>query len=109
MASAETESKMTLGKLPKDNQKKDAGIATTHNTRTPLTRKIRDQILKRDHCCKFIDKQTGKICGSKWRLHVDHIQPVWAGGVNEIHNLRILCANHNLERYRAQAGLSRKE
>ena len=108
LVSTETESTMSIRELPEDNQEKDSRIETTHKTRMPLSKKIRDQISKRDLCCQFTDKQSGRICGSKWRLHVDHIQPVWAGGENAIHNLRILCANHNLELYRSQTGLSRK-
>jgi len=107
-------------KSPKE-RKKDETSRTTQNiavadvagievikARVPLNKKVRDQVFERDKCCQFKDKHTGKMCGSKWRLHVDHVHPVYAGGSNEVQNLRILCANHNLELYRSQAGLARK-
>lgn len=65
------------------------------------------QVLQRDQCCQYKDQKTGKVCGSKWNLQVDHLQPRWAQGANELSNLRVLCANHNQEVYRQQAGLRR--
>ena len=50
----------------------------------------------------------GGTCGSQNFLQLDHIQPVWAGGDSEPDNLRVLCAAHNRERYRQQAGLAAK-
>lgn len=73
--------------------------------RTALTKNVRDQVLNRDQCCQYQDPHTKQLCGSKWHLHVDHIQPVWANGSNDVQNLRALCANHNLEIYRKQAGM----
>ena len=55
--------------------------------RIPLSRGLRDQVLKRDgyRCVK---------CGASHkdkRLEVDHIIPVAKGGTNDIDNLRTLC------------------
>ncbi|MNK01199.1 hypothetical protein D3C87_189940 [compost metagenome] len=63
-------------------------------------------IYKRDKSCSYKDPQTGKTCGSTWKLNIDHIQPVWAEGNNLESNLRILCASHNRDAYRKQAGLA---
>jgi hypothetical protein len=60
-------------------------------------------VRQRDKCCQWKDPQTNKQCKSTYLLQVDHIQPKWAGGSNNISNLRILCAAHN--RYRYQQGL----
>lgn len=46
------------------------------------------------------------VCGSKFQLQVDHIRPRWAGGGNEVANLQILCAVHNREKYRQEAGVA---
>ena len=69
-----------------------------------------DQIL--EYAANFViqykDKITGKTCESKWRLTIDHIIPVWAGGSNEPENLRILCRAHNHGLYRQQAQISQR-
>lgn len=88
-----------------DNRSSKVDKLEVRKARTPLAKSVRDHVLKRDECCQYQDQQTGKVCGSKWHLHIDHIQPVWANGSNNIKNLRILCANHNLEIYRQQAGV----
>lgn len=46
------------------------------------------------------------VCGSKFQLQIDHIRPRWAGGGNEVANLQILCAVHNREKYRQEAGVA---
>lgn len=79
------------------------------NTSKPknLGLSLKRQVLLRDKCCQYRDLKTGKVCGSKWNLEVDHIKPLWAEGTNTIPNLRVLCANHNKEVYRQQANIRR--
>lgn len=60
-------------------------------------------VLQRDQCCQFVDKTTGKKCNSKYFLQTDHVHPKWAGGSNDISNLRTLCAAHNRFRYKIGA------
>ena len=54
--------------------------------------------------CQFRDPISKKVCGTSQFLTVDHIQPRWAGGSDEASNLRVLCKNHNMYRYKIQAG-----
>lgn len=68
---------------------------------------IKSQVRQRDQCCQYRDPKTNKMCGSKWNLETDHIQPRWAGGKNELQNYRLLCASHNKELYRQQARIRR--
>lgn len=74
--------------------------------RKAISRTVQRELFQRDQCCQYKDKNTGKQCKSKWRLTIDHIRPVWAGGSNTSENLRVLCSNHNREIYRQQAYLS---
>lgn len=66
-----------------------------------LTSKLKKEVLIRDKNCQFKNHQTGQVCGSKYFLEVDHIQPRFVGGSNDGDNLRLLCRNHNQFRYRA--------
>jgi HNH endonuclease len=72
-----------------------------------LSVKLKQAALLRDRCCQYKDQRSGKLCGSRWRLEVDHIHPLWAEGANTLENLRVLCANHNQELYRRQASIRR--
>lgn len=45
------------------------------------------------------------ICGSRHRVEVDHITPLFAGGSNDPSNLRLLCKAHNIWRYKQGAGI----
>ncbi|WP_413574997.1 HNH endonuclease [Bdellovibrio sp. HCB290] len=72
-------------------------------TRKPLSSTIRKAILQVQRYCQFKDPKTGKICGSESFLQIDHIQPVWAGGNNDIRNLQVLCARHNQLKYRNES------
>lgn len=47
----------------------------------------------------------GKICGSKFQVQKDHIQPRWAGGDSNPENLQWLCGVHNRLRYKKQANI----
>jgi 5-methylcytosine-specific restriction endonuclease McrA len=64
-----------------------------------LTSKRKKIILQRDECCQFMDLKTGRVCGSRFNLEVDHIQPKWDGGGHAPENLRVLCRAHNQFRY----------
>jgi hypothetical protein len=39
--------------------------------------------------------ESGGICGSTWRLQVDHVVPLALGGTSTAGNLRVLCTVHN--------------
>jgi CRISPR/Cas system Type II protein with McrA/HNH and RuvC-like nuclease domain len=53
----------------------------------------------RGRCC-YRDAKTGKVCGSRRFLEIDHIQPYSHGGTNIPENLQLLCDAHNRWRYR---------
>ena len=56
----------------------------------------RDAVFVRDAGrCTFTGPD-GIRCKSQKGLEVDHIRPVASGGTNELSNLRLLCAAHNL-------------
>lgn len=67
--------------------------------RKPLRESARRFIFQRDRCCQF-RHPNGSICGSRYQLEVDHIQPHFAGGSDQVENLRALCRLHNQHRYR---------
>lgn len=66
-----------------------------------VTPRLKKEILERDQCCQFKNPKTGKICGSKHFLEIDHIQPRFLDGAHTSANLRVLCKNHNIFRYSA--------
>ena len=76
-----------------------------------IPRWVQRAVYQRDLCCqwKMQDESQDKaqICGSKFQLQLDHIQPRWAGGTDEVHNLQLLCAAHNRQKYQREAGIKR--
>ena len=61
-----------------------------------LPAKLRDQIWLRDQGrCQYRNPKTGKLCGSRHALEVDHIYPFALGGENTQTNLRLVCRGHN--------------
>jgi 5-methylcytosine-specific restriction endonuclease McrA len=50
--------------------------------------------------CEYIDLLTGRRCGCRHGLEIDHRHRLSAGGSNEISNLRVLCDAHNRGRER---------
>lgn len=58
---------------------------------------IHRQIFLRDQGrCKFQDPVSGRICGSRFQVEIEHMKPISLGGSSEPSNLKILCRNHNL-------------
>jgi hypothetical protein len=45
--------------------------------------------------CSYIDSGTGKLCGSRHFLQIEHILPVALGGKNELSNCTLRCFSHN--------------
>jgi hypothetical protein len=88
---------------------KSDSVATRNSSPVPARSAIpvavQREVFARDKCCQYQYSSTGKCCGSHWQLQVDHIQPLWADGNNDLANLRVLCAKHNRQIYKQQSGL----
>ena len=56
--------------------------------------------------CSYVDRTSGRRCGSQHLLQIDHVMPYALGGGAEPNNLRLLCAAHHRHRH-ACAGLGR--
>jgi len=65
---------------------------------------VRREVWRRDQgSCSYVDRHSGRDsgrrCGSRYRLEIDHIVPFALGGANELSNLRIRCAAHHKLRH----------
>ncbi|MDE0023216.1 MAG: HNH endonuclease signature motif containing protein, partial [Spirochaetaceae bacterium] len=57
---------------------------------------VRREVWRRDEgCCSYVDPHSGRRCGSRYRLEVDHIVPFARGGTSEPSNLRVRCGAHH--------------
>ncbi len=64
---------------------------------SPIAPALRNRILYRDGgACIFADPVTGRRCGNRERVEVDHIISRALGGTDDPENLRTLCRTHNL-------------
>lgn len=64
--------------------------------RLPISAPVRREVWRRDQGhCTWKHPQTGKSCGSRTFLEIDHITPVALSGGNELSNLRLRCWAHN--------------
>ena len=59
---------------------------------------------KAQNCCEYKDPRSHQRCNSKYKLEIDHRNPIALGGTNDFRNLRVLCRTHNALAAR-QAGL----
>ena len=61
---------------------------------------VRREVWRRDSgCCSYVDRHTGRRCGSRFFLEIDHIVPVARGGGAEPANLRLRCSAHHRFRH----------
>ncbi|NUN05735.1 MAG: HNH endonuclease [Bdellovibrio sp.] len=70
-----------------------------------FSNRVKKIVLNRHQACQHRDIQSGKMCGSRWFLQVDHKLSKWAAGSNRIENAQVLCAQHNNLKYRKEVGL----
>jgi len=84
----------------KDPTRKKPASKTSSKTGRYIGQSLKKAIWERANSrCEFISPE-GQLCQSQWQLQIDHIVPFSRGGLNELHNLRLLCAKHN--RWEAQ-------
>ena len=62
---------------------------------------VRREVWRRDGgCCSYVDPYSGRRCGSRFLLELDHIVPFALGGSAEPGNLRLHCSAHHRFRHR---------
>ena len=49
--------------------------------------------------CSYVDRHSGRRCGSRFLLEIDHIVPYALGGGAEPDNLRLVCQAHHRQRH----------
>ena len=65
--------------------------------RRSISAPVRDEVWQRDKgVCQYRDPVTGRRCGSRHAVQIDHVIPVARGGTNDASNLRLLCRQHNV-------------
>ena len=65
---------------------------------------VRRQVWRRDGgCCSYVDPHSGRRCGSRFLLELDHIVPFALGGDAQPSNLRLHCSAHHRFRHRQHA------
>ena len=68
---------------------------------------VKREVWRRDRGrCRYVDRTSGRRCGSQHLLQIDHVVPFACGGAAEPNNLRLLCAAHHRYRH-AGAGFGR--
>lgn len=70
------------------------GAAVHFSRNIPAT--VRHAVWVRDGgVCSYRDPSTGRKCGARHFVQVDHIHPWSKGGKHSLENLQLLCAQHN--------------
>ena len=84
-----------------------AGGATGRATGRAIPAAVKREVWRRDRGrCRYVDRTSGRRCGSQHLLQIDHVVPYARGGAAEPNNLRLLCAAHHRYRH-AGAGFGR--
>jgi hypothetical protein len=77
---------------PEAHSSADDGTA---RTRDHIPRHIRREVVARDGlACTFVG-ESGRRCGARAFLQLEHAEPWAKGGADTPENLRVLCAQHN--------------
>jgi hypothetical protein len=89
----------------------EAGEAEREPDPTPAARsrycsaEVREQVYRRDQGrCTYVDPETGRRCGSAWKIELDHLHEWALGGPNTSENMTLRCKRHNLHRARKTFG-----
>ena len=81
--------------------------AKTGVTGRAIPAAVKREVWRRDRGrCRYVDRTSGRRCGSQHLLQIDHVVPYARGGAAEPNNLRLLCAAHHRYRH-AGAGFGR--
>jgi hypothetical protein len=85
---------------PKEELGKLVPISAVKEKSTKFSRyipvNVKRAVWQRDEGkCNFVDKKSGRKCGCKYGLEIDHIKPFAMGGKNVEQNLRLRCFAHN--------------
>ncbi len=66
---------------------------------------VKRQVWARDQgCCSYVDRASGRRCGSRHQVQIDHVLPFALGGGTEPENLRLLCVAHHRHRHADGSG-----
>jgi hypothetical protein len=72
------------------------GVPRAPSTARTIPAAVRREVWARDNGCCSWRSRDGRRCGSRWKLELDHIQPVALGGDSTVANLRLICRAHNV-------------
>ena len=114
-SAAEAEPHQNANNLESDSSENlfvrdDAAIEIRSKNTRYIGPAIKRATFQRDRCCQWRDRKSGKLCGSRFQLQIDHKKSIWKGGGNEADTLQVLCSIHNhlkyeLERPKVWSGL----
>ncbi len=88
---------LLLGRAAKRNGLVKKPRAKARSSKDPdyIPAHVRRAVWKRDQGKCQWRLPSGEICGSTYRLQIDHIQPRAAGGPSTVDNCRLACERHN--------------
>ena len=73
-------------------------------TRRPIPVRVKREVWQRDGgSCSYVDPHSGRRCGSRFLLEIDHVVPYALGGADEPGNLRLYCEAHHRYRHAGHA------
>lgn len=86
-----------LRKKPKDPSTQLAAESASKRVTKKISAPVRRSIIQSAQgSCTYKDPHTGRTCGSRHQIQIDHIIPKAMGGSDEPENLRVRCREHNL-------------
>jgi hypothetical protein len=82
-------------KNPEPKKESNSGEGRRRAARDHIPAEVRRAVWKRDGGRCAWRSADGRVCGSTWKLEIDHIEPVALGGGSRLDDLRLACFNHN--------------